>query len=291
MYQYLKWKLESFVGMLKFLGNHPSVETDISEIADDVTELQSTVVAIKAAGQVQVTPLEGIAQETKEKKRLMARTVIGVARKARAMARRAGKWDLLEQLDFSITYINSAPKVDAVARAKAIQKAVTDNATFLTVVKPADFSAMTDTIKAYDLAQLNPRTAQEQKKAQGTDVLDGLYKKGSTAADNIYDFVTGFYELTNPELIDELNLNCGIKPEGVHHNTIKATFIYANPPADAITHLLEGGVMKIVELNKTAVSDINGLAEIQKFKTGTYHVEFSKEGFVTKQMIVHVRRG
>jgi hypothetical protein len=47
----------------------------------------------------------------------------------------------------------------------------------------------------------------------------------------------------------------------------------------------------MIILNKSTKSDINGLAEIQKFVNGTYHLEFSKVGFVKKTMIVFVKRG
>ena len=291
MYQYLKWKLESFLGMLKFLANHTFVETDIPEMADDIVDLKDAVASIKNAAEVQEVPLGGITQETKDKKKLMARTVIGVARKARPMARSAEKWDLLEQLDFGITYIYYAPKVDAVARAKAIQKVITDHNTFFTIVKPADYLAMTDAIKAYDEAQLNPRTALETKKTLGTDAMNALYKKGSIAGENLYDYISGYYELTNEALIEELNLNIGLKPEGVHHNTLRATLIDVNPPEGAITQLIEGGEMKIVELTKSAFSDINGVAELRTFRAGTYHVAFMKAGFKTKEMIVQVKNG
>jgi hypothetical protein len=49
--------------------------------------------------------------------------------------------------------------------------------------------------------------------------------------------------------------------------------------------------MKLVELNLIAHSNIYGLAGLSKFKNGTYHVEFSKPGFVTKKMIIFVKRG
>jgi hypothetical protein len=288
---YLKWKLESFIGILKFITDHSSVSTDIPEMEDDVTDLQSAVTGICAAKASQESPTEGITQDAKNKKKLMARTVISVAKKARPIARKAGKLELLAKLDYAFYYIFNAPKMDALSRAKRIQKAISENLTFLTIVKPADVTAMTTTINEYEAALVKPRAAIENKKATGTDALTELYRKGNDAADNIYDFITGFYELTNPVLIEEFDLVCGIQKEGVHHTGIKAMMVDVHPPAGAITQLIEGAEMKIVELNKTGKSDINGIAEIQKFLCGTYHVEFSKVGFVTKTMIVFVKRG
>jgi len=291
MMTYLKWKLESFIGILKFITDHTSVSTDIPEMEDDVTDLQSAVTGICAAQATQEKPTDGITQDAKNKKKLMARTVIGVAKKARPIARKAGKLELLSKLDFPYYYIFNAPKMDALSRAKIIQKAIADNLTFLTIVKPADTTAMTTTINEYEVALVKPRATISNKKATGTDVLSDLYSKGNDAADNIYDFITGFYGLTNPVLVDEFDLVCGIQKEGVHHTGLRATLVDIHPPTGAITQLIQDVTMKIVELNKTTTSDINGIAEILKFLSGTYHVEFSKAGFVTKTMIVFVKRG
>jgi len=291
MKTYFKWKLESFIGILKFITDHTSISTDIPEMADDVTDLGSAVTGIKAAKETQDNPTEGITQDAKNKKLLMANTVIGIAKKARPMARKAGKLELLAKLDFAVYYISQAPKVDALSRAKSIQKAIADNVLFLTIVKPADISAMTTAINEYEAVHIKPRAAQEHKKATGTDALTDLYKKGNDAADNIYDFISGYYGLTNHGLIDEFDLVCGIQKEGVHHTCIRATMVDADPPEDAITQLIQDVEMKIVELNKTAKSDINGIAEIRKFMNSTYHIVFSKVGFVTKTMIVFVNRG
>jgi hypothetical protein len=49
--------------------------------------------------------------------------------------------------------------------------------------------------------------------------------------------------------------------------------------------------VKIIELNIFAHSDINGLAGLGRFRPGTYHVEFSGTGLVTKTIIVTFKRG
>jgi hypothetical protein len=291
MITYFKWKLESYKGMLKFVQDHTSVSTDITEMADDVTALTNTVSQIEAAKGTQEDPIDGITQETKDKKLLMAKTVICIANKARPLARKVSNWELFAKLDFSISYISQAPKVDAISRAKGIQEAIVTNSAIFTNVKPADITAVQTTISDYETSHVKPRAARDLKKATGTDVLPELYKKANNVAENIFDFIHGYYDMTNAALVDEFDLACGIEKEGVHHTTLKATMVDIHPPAGAITQLIQDVEMKIVELNKTTKSDINGIAEIQKFVNGTYHLEFSKTGFVTKTMIVFVKRG
>jgi hypothetical protein len=291
MYTYLKWKLESFLGILKFIDSHDNVSTDIPEMADDVSDLKNGVTAIQKAEQIQGSHTEGVTTYTKNKKKMMARVVIGKAHKALPIARRAKKWDLVEKLDFPISYVSKAPKVDALSRAKELQQVIAGNGGLFTNIKPADTTAIDNAIKDYELAQMAPRAAKEQKKAEGTDALAELYVAANAAADNVYDFIFGYYELSNPGLLDELNLLAGIQKEGVHHNGITAMCVDGNPPADAVTHLLQDVEMKLVELNLIAHSSIYGLAGLSKFKHGTYHVEFSKPGFITKKMIIFVKRG
>jgi hypothetical protein len=291
MKSYLKWKLVSFLALLKFIVEHPDISTDIPELAADVDVLQDTTESIKEAEQLQGETTSGVTKDTDKKKLMMARVVISKARKARPLAKRGDRLDLYEKLNFEKTYINQAPKVDALSRAKAIREVIKSNTSVFTNIKPADLTAMDDAIQDYNDSQLNPKAARDHKKAQGTDALDSLYQTANEAADNIYDLITGEYELTNEVLLDELDLKVGLEREGVRHNCIRATFIDANPPAGAITQLLEGALLKIVELNRTVKSDIDGVAEIRIFKAGSYHVEFSLKGFVTKQMIIHVKQG
>jgi len=291
MDHYLKWKLESFYALLLFIVSHPIISTDIPDLADDVSDLEDATAEIEVERGIQESDTTGVTEDVKAKKRLMARTVIAVAHKAKPKARKAGLWELYEKINYKVTYLMSAPKLDAVTFAKNIQKVIVDNPLIFTNIKPADKTAMADTIAAYNEVKLAPRTARVNKKAQGTEAYDLSFKKAQVAADNIYDYIYGQYELTNPNLVAELNLACGIDVEGVRHNTIHAVCSDGNPPQGAITALLEGVRLLILELNKTAVSDINGVVTLAKFTQGTYHVEFSKEGYVTKTMIIHIGQG
>ena len=291
MKHYRTWKLESFYALLQFIIGHAFMSTDIPDLADEVSDLEDATAEIGGEKGIQESPTTGVTTATKAKKLLMAKTVIAKAHKGRAKARRAQEWDLYAKVDYEVSYILKAPKLDAVTRAKNIQKVLVDNATVFTNINPTDKTAMTDTIKAYDDVKLAPRGAIETRKAQSTEAYELSFKKAQTAADSIYDLIFGEYELTNPNLVKELKLVCGIVEEGVRHNTIHAICSDGNPPQGAITALLEDVTLLIMELNKKAVSDINGVVSLTKFIQGTYHVEFSKVGYVTQTMIIHVRQG
>ena len=50
-------------------------------------------------------------------------------------------------------------------------------------------------------------------------------------------------------------------------------------------------MLTIVELMKTAVSDIDGVAEIVKMRQGKYHLLFTKEGYLDYSIIVEFGLG
>ena len=291
MKHYRTWKLESFYALLQFIVTYAFISTDIPDLADEVSDLEDATAEIAGEKGIQETTTSGVTTVTKAKKLWMARTVIAKAHKGLAKARRAQRWDLYAKIDYEKTYILSAEKLDAVIRAKNIEKVLVDNPLIFTNIKLADKTAMTDAIKAYDDDKLAPRGAIQTRKAQSTEAYELSFKKAQTAADSIYDLIFGEYELTNPNLVAELKLVCGIEEEGVRHNTIHATCLDGNPPQGAITAFLEHVTLLIVELNKKAVSDINGLITLAQFTQGTYHVEFSKAGYVTRTMIIHVGQG
>jgi hypothetical protein len=287
----LKWKLDSFKGVIKFTEEHPNEVSAIAEMDDDVVNLKDAITEIGVAEGIQDINNEGITDDTKKKKKIMAQIVIAFARKALPLARKAKNTDLEEKIDYRISYIGQAPKADALSRAKNIRNVLGSNGGVFTNIKPADLSLMDDAIKAYELAEIEPKAAREHKKIEGTQALEAPFKKGNDSCDNIFDFIYGYYQISNPDLVEELADLLGIETEGVRHNGITAMCVDGNPPADAITHLLQDVEMKLVELNLIAHSNIYGLAGLLKFKHGTYHLEFSKPGFITKQTIVFVKRG
>ena len=287
---YLHWKLFSFIRILKFLSDHPTEVAAITDMAGDVTNLQDSVVKIQAAEAIQESNNTGVTDETKAAKKQMAETIIQFAHKGVPKARDAKALDVLKKLNHEVTYIMKAPKAEALNRSREIMK-ILSNATLFPNIKPANLTAMADSITAYDAAMVNPITVRETKKVEGTAALDEATKKADAAAENIYDYFYGEYQDTKPGLVKELADCMGLEIEGVRHTSLIGMCVDANPPAGTLTALLEGVLMRILELNLIATSDINGLLGVSKVKPGTYHVEFSKDGFVTKQMIIVFKRG
>ncbi|MEI6852778.1 MAG: carboxypeptidase-like regulatory domain-containing protein [Bacteroidota bacterium] len=290
MKAYYYWKLFSFLRVKKFIVDHPDEISAITDMAGDVTNLDISVSKILAAEMIQTADNTGVTVDVNQKKKLMAETVIQYAHKGLPKAKAAHRPDLIKKLKHEVGYIFRAKKADALTRANEIKAILSDNIVFPNI-KPADITAMVDAIKAYNLAQVNPADVRTVKKVEGTSAVAEATKLADDAVENIYDYFLGEYKITKPALVTELAEAIGLEIEGVRHTRFVVMCKDANPPQGAITNLLEGVMVKIVELNREAVSDINGMADISKFKAGTYHVEFSKVGFVTKQMIITFKQG
>lgn len=294
MLNYLKKKFEGFVKVINFNTTYSTETGAITEYADEVTELDAVVSGIQDAEDIQGTNTKGITEDTKDLKRTMAETVIQIAHKGLPLARKAKNKDLVKQLQREVSFIYRAAKLDALSRAREIQKALIVNSGtghVLTNIKPADLTLVANDIKAYDDAHEDPDFAAQTKKFNGTAALLDLFNRGEAATENMYDYFYGYYQKTKPEIVKILADCLAMDREGVKHTGLIAMIVEANPPVGAITNAVENATLKIVELNYIATSDIYGLAGIAKIKPGTYHVEITKEGYVKKEMIIFFKRG
>ncbi len=291
MNKYLRKELESEIGLKNFYDEHPELLDAIPEMEPDVLGLNGVIADAIDAGIIQEIETSGITKDVKAMKSNMAKVVCRIAKKARPKARNDNNNELFDALDHAVTYIMQAPKILALSRAKAMRKVIKDNATYFSNIKPADFAAMDAAILAYDTDFAKPRYTIDYKHVAGTTAVFNLIHKGFIFRDNIVDYVCGYYEEEDPELVDEMKKQMGTVIEGVHHTGIEALCVDGKPAEGAITNLLQDVEMMIVELKKVAISDINGLATLIKFTPGTYHVTFKKTGYVDKEMILHFKKG
>ncbi len=294
MLNYLRSKLLNILKVKKFNTDNAADVAAIDGYADEITDMDSGLAVILAAEDIQTHNTKGITEDTVDAKKTMAETVIQVAHKAIPKARKAKNKEITKQLKHEVTFIYRAANADALSRARDIRKVLSDNAgvgKLFPNVKPADITAMDDSIKAFDIAQLNPPAARETKKIEGTTSLIEAFKTTEAAMENMYDYFYGEYKLTKPLLVKELRDCMAVEAEGIRHNGILALVAEANPIPGALTNAIQDAEMKILELNLIATTNVYGLCGISKIVSGTYHVEFTKVGYVTKQMIIFVKRG
>ncbi|MEI7961635.1 MAG: hypothetical protein WCI04_04845 [archaeon] len=285
------WRLINFFRVKNFIGSNQAKFDAIPTEAGEIAKLEAAIVEIQIAEDKQETDTTGITKEVEAAKQIMADTMIIYAKKGLPMARLAGKTEFVKILEHKPYFIYRASKATALSRARIMKNTLAGNLTVFSNIKPADIADMDAVILAYDEVKVDTQDAIDEKKEAGTEAIYAGYVKGNAALKNIYDFFYGEYQKNEPELVKKLADCMVVDKTGVHHTGITALFLDGNPPIGSITNLIQNGVIKIMELNKQAVSDINGVASIIKIKPGTYHIEFSKVGYVTKQMIIKIKRG
>ncbi len=148
-----------------------------------------------------------------------------------------------------------------------------------------DANLVRDGIKNYRDAQGSTGSAEDTKEA-GTKTLTGLFDLADHSLDIISDLLIAEYSESNPDMVLTFKMNRHQDTVGVHHTRISAHIVYSDGSGNA-----EGIKLFIVGPNKTAISDIDGIAESPTFKPGTYHVIISGEGIQTKTFVQKVKRG
>jgi hypothetical protein len=267
--------------------------TDLATIADYgpiKAAFDSKVTEIDEAHEAQKVETGGIEISADDLKREMALTTVKYGLRGAVKARQANEVEVVGRIHYRYTYIYYAGKNVAITRATDIRNALNDNLAICTNVTPADILVIDGAIAAYRAIADKPLAEQKTKKATGTDVLPGLFHEADAHLDNMYDLVYSYFFDTKPELVDELKLDMQIISTGGRHTGISAFVSLDNPLPDAPTSAVEGATMRIVELDRSAKTDIMGMASITILKAGTYHIEFSGPGLVTKIYIMTIKR-
>ena len=155
-------------------------------------------------------------------------------------------------------------------------------------VFPATLEAIN---RAYDEAAASisaPADANAEKVVATAEIVTFL-DKGRALLLSIDDLLISEYD-------DTTEVNNAMVKEYIHDRQLvnlptRHTGVHA-VCRDAVTKAaLEGVVMSIPELDKTGVSDISGIAEIIRMKTGTYRILFTHPDFEDFALTGHVDSG
>jgi len=288
MRAYLQGKLFSYRKVLKYSGDHDTDFDSIDGFTDEKTILEDGIDKITGAEDIQGIVTKGVTDDTEQSKIDMANILVQFAHLGRPKAKNAGKESLVKAISFEVYQIVKATKADALSICRNILETLKD--AIFTNIKPADKTAMQEAIDNYDAVQADVAVLISKKKVEGTMAYYELFKKCDLAVDNMFDYVYGTYNLSKPNLVKGFKDARALEIEGVRHTGLVFTCL-ESVLKKGETPFVEGVLCKIVEKSKEGLSDIDGIGSIIKFYPGTYHVEFSKVGYITKHMIISFKRG
>jgi len=289
-----KSELAHLLGIDKFNVVYLDYQTVIEAILE-VPGLYAQLIAKRAAIGTAIhwsdVETQGKTKDAKIAQDNMAAIIIKFAHKGVAKARMASNEDLITLMDHELTHITNTTKEKAISLCRDIVQGFVDYPSIFNNITPANIIAMNAAIAAYNAVKTDTPVTIDKRKIEGTQALRKLIKESYEIMQIIYDFVYGEYIDTNKTLVDELAASMTIEIEGVRHTGISATCLGPVPGNNNQIGNLEGVLLNIVELNRTATSNINGHASIIKLKPGTYHVEFSKTSYKTQTMVIYFKRG
>lgn len=178
-------------------------------------------------------------------------------------------------------------KTKQLIQAQGIQDALLANGPALIAynVTADDISAIANGIVACQDHSIAPGAASNSRKA-ATMAIKKINTSINASLIIIDGLIASEYAESDPDFVNEYHNNRKVEGKGVRHTGISATF------TDAATgKVIEHATVEISTLGKTAISNINGIAEIAKMRTGTYHVNFSATGYTLQMHDVMVPRG
>ena len=211
---------------------------------------------------------------------------VKAARKARVWAVNTGNDTLAVEFDVYSSTFEKMSQIAALDKLTAINASLNTNILSLSNYKviPADVTAITTAIAAAQASIGTPKQAHVTKAVAtaqiitDTNTCDGFL-------DLIDDLLVPEYEDTHTEMVNEYRLSRELQPIGTH-----PTGLLATSKDEKTNALLQGVEVTIVEVKKSAVSNISGVVEIEHMKPGKYHVTFVKPGYVTNTVIVDFLR-
>jgi hypothetical protein len=215
---------------------------------------------------------------------LVANTV-NTARKALVYAIDQSNEVLKEILSVQKTDFTRLPQDAALAKIQNIYDAVSPlaDALLLYNVSAEDIAAISDGIDNFKAAQPGTGNSRASRKAgtQGIKTTMAVIDASLRVLDDLI-----IHGITDGALVSEYRNNRKTDVVGTRHTGIIATTNNAMSGAK-----LPGVKMEVAALNKSAISNLLGVAEIITMKPGLYQVAFSAEGFVSQTQVLKIKRG
>lgn len=264
-------------------------------------KLFATVVPLDRAIQKFLTEeakLEGYIQEqnagyeatrtTKEElKALAVKLVMQLVKKSRPWAREVNNTDLVKLLAVAETDFNGEELVAAADLEKiveAIKSHVADLKDY--GVTDENLKKATEATAAFKNSIGTPQVQKEASVQAGVNLVASI-KTISEILVNTDDLVEGNFAEEHPD-----ETAAYIAARHIGRSVSRHTTLIVHVYSDAGKHNpLMGAIATIVELKRHDDTDVNGLAEIVKFKPATYHLLVQAKGFADKTVVFTIKNG
>ena len=280
-------KVNMYIAVMLFFAKYETTFASFAQLVDEITDFTGIYNDLQLEIARQKLKISGVVTTKDTLLETAVKMLVKSARKARVWAVKSGNATLAAQFDVQISTFSDMTQSVVLNSLTTINAAINTNIASLTTyrVVAADVTAITAAIAAASGSIGTPKQAITTR-AVATDqiVVDIIACDG--ALELIDDLLIPEYEDSNAVMVHEYHLSRAISSLGSHATGLKPTV------TDSVTEaLLEDVLVTIVEISRSAVTDINGVALITRMKPGTYHVTCTKVGYVEYNTIIEFELG
>lgn len=269
------------------ISTNAAVWAAFTRLVTEIANFVSLNADLDQATQTQGYNTKGITAGKSDAFTDMVKMTVDMAYKAYVWAVDNNNDELTEVFNVKLSDFDNTAASTSFDKVKNIRNAINTNIAGMAAVNllPADVTALDALIAAYDAVKSAPEVAIGHKETS-TDTIVELFHDIDESLELISRLIISQYSTTNAGLVSDFKNNKHIDDLPTHHSGIHTHI------TDALTgEDVEGAVLSIPAAGKTATSNINGIAEIIKVKSGTYHVFVNKEGYQTQPFKTKIIRG
>jgi hypothetical protein len=215
----------------------------------------------------------------------MVKVTVKKAQKAYVWAQDNNNAPLMETFDVAKTDFFNGSETDALVNVKNIRDAVNANITAMKNIQLSsdDVAAVDAAITTYE-STLGKSGAAQSHKMGGTEGIDNVVRQIDQSLDIIDKLLDSTYSESNPDMVQEYWNNRSIDKLPTRHSGLSVHITNAKTGSD-----IEGAILQLN--GKSDTSDINGIAEIIKIKSGTYNATITYNEITETINKVVIERG
>ncbi len=280
-------KVNMLIAMILFFEKYNSVFTTFVQLVTEITGFTTSYDDLQIEIGKQGLKISGVAATKDTTLETAIKLTVKSARKARAWAKNTGNATLEALFDVQVSTFSEMTQSVVINSLTTIKTALNTNIGSLTAYKvvAADVTAITTAIGLASTEIGTPKQAITTR-AVATGQIEVLIDECDAYLEIIDDLLVPEYEDTDAEMVAEYHLS-----RAISSLENKATGLKVTGSNAATGAFLADVMVTIVEVARSAATNIVGIALIERIKPGTYHVTCKKVGFADYSKIVEFTLG
>ena len=252
-----------------------------------VTRYKAKLALLHLELEKQGVVITGLRKQKDQKRLMMANKVMPIVKAGLDWAIEERNQDVVDKLDFDKNKLLKPDEEESVATGRNALNTVTGN---LTAINEAGYEVSGDDIEAaqtlineFDGMLEKPKAALNLKK-EATGKIVELQTELDELTDGIRRNIESKYGESDPEFLSGFDLAVKVGDVPYHITGIRVIVKRGE-------EMLEGIVVKVREQDKGAVTNIDGVAKIERLKVAKNHMDVVENGNLVKTLVVDIKRG